>query len=61
LNFIYKDMVPAAEIVPSIVPVLVYFKQARENGESLGDFCHRKGLDDLLAWTEQYAAQSAEA
>ena len=59
LNFIYKDMVPAAEIVPTIVPVLVYFKQAREQGETLGDFCHRKGLDDLLAWTEQSAAQAA--
>jgi len=59
LNFIYKDMVPAAEIVPSIVPVLVYFKQSREQGETLGDFCHRKGLDDLLAWTEQYTAQAA--
>ncbi|MBI3836508.1 MAG: NADPH-dependent assimilatory sulfite reductase hemoprotein subunit [Planctomycetia bacterium] len=61
LNFIYKDMVPAAEIVPSIVPLFVYFKQAREQGETLGDFCHRKGLEDLLAWTEQYAAQSASA
>jgi sulfite reductase (ferredoxin) len=59
LNFIYKDMVRAADIVPSIVPVFVYFKQAREQGETLGDFCHRKGADDLLAWTEQYAAQPA--
>jgi sulfite reductase (ferredoxin) len=61
LNFIYKDMVPAADIVPTIVPVLAYFKHAREEGETLGDFCHRKGLADLLAWTEQYAAQSTGA
>jgi sulfite reductase (ferredoxin) len=59
LNFNYKDMVPAADIVPSLVPLLAYFKQARENGESLGDFCHRKGRDDLLAWTDEYTAQSA--
>jgi sulfite reductase (ferredoxin) len=61
LNFIYKDMVPAADIVPAIVPLFVFFKQAREQGETLGDFCHRKGAEDLLAWTEQYAAQSADA
>ncbi len=57
LNFKYKDMVPAADIVPTIVRVLTYFKHAREEGETLGDFCHRKGADDLLAWSEQYAAQ----
>ncbi len=57
LNFKYKDMVPAADIVPTIVRVLTYFKHAREEGETLGDFCHRKGADDLAAWTEQYAAQ----
>jgi sulfite reductase (ferredoxin) len=61
LNFIYKDMVPAADIVLSIVPLLVYFKQEREPGETLGDFCHRKGLEELLAWTERYAAQSTDA
>jgi sulfite reductase (ferredoxin) len=59
LNFNYKDMVPAADVVPSIVPILAYFKQARAGGETLGDFCHRKGRDDLLAWAEQYAAQAA--
>jgi sulfite reductase (ferredoxin) len=61
LNFNYKDMVPAAEIVSSIVPVLAYFKHGREPGETLGDFCHRKGRDDLLAWSEQFAAQAADA
>src|SRR6185369_7092166 len=29
LNFIYKDMVPAADIIPTLVPLLAYFKQAR--------------------------------
>ena len=27
LNFIYKDLVPAAEIVPTLVPLFVYFRQ----------------------------------
>jgi sulfite reductase (ferredoxin) len=56
LNFIYKDMVPSEEVVPTLVPVLTYFKQERLPGETLGDFCHRKGAADLAAWAEQYAA-----
>jgi len=59
LNFIYKDLVPEEEIVPTLVPVLTYFKHSRQPGESLGDFCHRKGLEDLHAWTERYAAEVA--
>jgi sulfite reductase (ferredoxin) len=55
LNFIYKDMVTSEEVVPSLVPVLAYFKQDRLPGETLGDFCHRKGAADLLAWSEQFA------
>jgi sulfite reductase (ferredoxin) len=49
LNFIYKDMVPEEEVVSSLIPAFAYFKDARENGESFGDFCHRKGKEDLLA------------
>ena len=49
LNFIYKDLVPTAEVVSTLVPVLQYFKAARQNGESFGDFCFRVGKDELLA------------
>jgi sulfite reductase (ferredoxin) len=48
LNFIYKDLVPTTEVVPTLVPVLRHFKDARQIGESFGDFCHRVGKDDLL-------------
>ncbi|HEV2969976.1 MAG TPA: NADPH-dependent assimilatory sulfite reductase hemoprotein subunit [Pirellulales bacterium] len=61
LNFIYKDMVPAAEVVPTLVPLFVYFKAARDNGETFGDFCRRKGAEDLRAWTDQLAIQSTPA
>ncbi len=53
LNFIYKDMVPAADVVPTLVPLLMYFKSDRQEGESLGEFCHRKGAEDLAAWAAQ--------
>jgi sulfite reductase (ferredoxin) len=61
LNFIYRDMIPAADIVPTLVPLLAYFKRDRARGESLGDFCDRKGLDDLLAWSDQYAPAPAQS
>jgi len=59
LNFIYKDLVPAEEVVSTLVPLLAYFKHERQEGETFGDFCHRKGQEDLANWAEQY--QSAEA
>ncbi|HMP05994.1 MAG TPA: NADPH-dependent assimilatory sulfite reductase hemoprotein subunit, partial [Lacipirellulaceae bacterium] len=49
LNFLYRDLVPTAEVVPALEPVFRYFRDAREPGEAFGDFCHRKGKDDLLA------------
>jgi sulfite reductase (ferredoxin) len=61
LNFLYKDLVPAADVVPTLVPLFVYFKHSRQPGETFGDFCQRKGAADLLAWTEQYSAQNAPA
>ncbi len=61
LNFIYKDLVPAEEVSSTLVPLLVYFKSERAPGETFGDFCHRKGLEDLTSWTEQYATTTAAA
>jgi sulfite reductase (ferredoxin) len=62
MNFIYKDLVPGDEIVPSLAPLFLYFKTARLPDETFGDFCQRKGAEDLRAWAEQYAAQAnAEA
>ena len=49
LAFLHRDMVPAGEVVPSLVALFGYFKEARLEGETFGDFCHRKGNDDLLA------------
>ena len=59
LNFNYKDLVPTAEVVPTIVSVLQYFKESRENGESFGDFCHRRGKDDLLEHCDSLTTASS--
>lgn len=58
LNFIYQDMVPEADVIKSLVPVFAYYKQDRLDGETLGDFCLRKGKEDLLAYANGLA-QSA--
>lgn len=58
LNVLYKDMVPAEEVVSTLVPVFTYFKHERTPGETFGDFCHRKGMEELLRWSEQYQAQA---
>jgi len=49
LAFLHRDMVPGEEVVPSLVTIFEYFKEDRQERESFGDFCHRKGNDDLLA------------
>ncbi len=59
LNSIYKDMVPADEVVPTLVAALSCFKEKREPGETFGDFCHRLGNEQITAWTDQHTTQSA--
>lgn len=48
-NFQAKDLVPRAEIVSTLKPLLARFKQERSAAESFGDFCHRLGQDQIKA------------
>lgn len=50
LNFIYKDLVPQDEIVPTLVPLLERYKSERASGETFGDFCQRIGKEELTAY-----------
>jgi len=61
LNFIFKASVPHDEVVPTLVPLFHYFKADRQGSETFGDFCHRKGADDLRAWSDQFATAAAAA
>ncbi len=47
LGYIYKDSVPEEELVAEIANVLRRFQAQRQDGESLGDFCHRVGKEQL--------------
>jgi sulfite reductase (ferredoxin) len=49
LNFPLKDLVPRAEIVPTLLPLLRWFKKDRQPGEGFGEFCTRMGQDALLS------------
>jgi len=51
LGFLYRDQVPLEQLVATLVPVLACFKQQRQEGETLGDFCHRVGPEGLAAAT----------
>jgi len=55
LNFLYKDMIPEEEVAATLAPVFAYFKHAHAPGETLGDFCLRKGPLDLAAWADSHA------
>jgi sulfite reductase (ferredoxin) len=56
LNFVLKDLVPLAEIVPLIVPLLAGFKSERRPGESFGDYCHRLGPEAVHVHVGRYTA-----
>ncbi len=50
LNFMLQDLVPLHRIIPTLVPMLEVFRDARHDGERFGDFCQRVGLEKLQAF-----------
>jgi sulfite reductase (ferredoxin) len=49
LNFMLRDLVPQAQLIPTLVPLLENFTQTRQPREGFGDWCHRLGLENLQA------------
>jgi sulfite reductase (ferredoxin) len=49
LGFIYKDLVPLEEIVPTLKPLLTAFRDQHQQDESFGDYCNRMGNTRLQA------------
>ena len=58
LNEQYKDVVPFDDLSKEITAVLACYKAERKAGETLGDFCHRKGMDGVRTWANQWLAGS---
>ena len=51
LNTLYQDLVPADQVVPLLRRLLRRYQQQRHDGESLGDFFARLGVDQLQSGT----------
>jgi sulfite reductase (ferredoxin) len=47
LSFSFQDLVPLAQIVPLLSPLLARFKEDRQAGESFGEWCYRLGPEKL--------------
>ena len=56
LNTQYKDVVPFEHLSREITAVLACYKAERHAGETLGDFCHRKGVDGVRTWADEWLA-----
>ena len=47
LGFIFKDMVKFEDVPTMMSPLFAAYKQERTSTESFGDYCARKGLEEL--------------
>jgi sulfite reductase (ferredoxin) len=47
LNTLYADLVPRAQLVATVRPLLLLYKERRLIGEAFGDFCNRLGVAAL--------------
>jgi sulfite reductase (ferredoxin) len=59
LNFTLRDLVPLAQVVPLLVPLLEAFRKDRQGGESFGDWCHRLGVETLQALLPEAVGKAA--
>lgn len=59
LNQVFKDLVPIDELVDAVLPLFIFFKQAREPGEGFGDFCARVGTAALLSFAAEQEGNAA--
>ena len=58
MNRVYKDMVLCSDIVSELRPLLLYYKQSHQDDETLGDFCHRIGIEELLRFDKTHRPES---
>ena len=47
LNRLYAEMVHKDRLVETLMPLLSFYQENRQPGESFGDFCHRVGIEEL--------------
>ena len=50
----YLDRLHIDHLETTLEPILVYFKQSRQTGESFGDFCARVGFEAIRQFADTY-------
>lgn len=50
----YEEKLSIANLEKFFEPILVFFRDKKQNNESFGDFCHRIGFDALRKFTKKY-------
>lgn len=48
MNVVYKDLVPMSRIVLELRPLLLRYRDQAQPNETLGNFCDRVGVEELL-------------
>lgn len=51
---VYIERLPIAELETALEPLLVFYRDRRQSGESFGDFCHRVGFAALREFAANY-------
>ncbi len=54
----YMERLPINDLETQLEPILVFFKQSRNSGESFGDFCDRVGFDAIREFATNYESQA---
>ena len=50
----YIEKLPIKELESFLEPILVFFRENRQNSESFGEFCHRVGFNAIRAFSANY-------
>ncbi|WP_299043896.1 NADPH-dependent assimilatory sulfite reductase hemoprotein subunit [uncultured Thermosynechococcus sp.] len=56
---VYMERLPLAELETALEPLLVFYRDRHQPGESFGDFCHRVGIPALREFAANYVPSSA--
>ncbi|WP_019502939.1 sulfite reductase, ferredoxin dependent [Pseudanabaena sp. PCC 6802] len=57
----YMQRMPAEKLEETLEPLFAYFKRDRQVGEGFGDFCDRKGNEDLQQFAATYVPEAIDA
>ncbi len=61
MNVVYKNLIPMSRIVPELRPLLLHYRAQSRPDETLGDFCNRIGVEELLRLETKSAPAQADS